>query len=163
MEDVGVDVPEPLPLPLLVGGYLTRGRPRSFVVVDPDTEAADCLDLGRDLATAADRVALLVMGDGSARHDAKAPGYVDARAPDWDETVQRMFAGGDLGGLSTLDATSAEELLCSGRAPWQVLAGAAENALVHTESALLRIPFGVGYFVARWSLEAGDGAPTANL
>jgi hypothetical protein len=160
--DVVVDVPEPLPLPLLVGGYLTRGRQRSFVVVDPQTEPADCVDLGRDLAAAAPRTALLVMGDGAARHDAKAPGYVDPRAAGWDEAVQRMFAAGDLGGLAALDATVADELMCSGRAPWQVLAGAAGNALVRTDSAALKTLFGVGYFVARWSLVAGDGAPTAN-
>ena len=160
--DVAVDVPEPLPLPLLVGGFLTRGRPRSFVIVDPDTEPADCLDLGRDLAAAADRVALLVMGDGSARHDVKAPGYVDPRAAGWDEAVQQMFAAGALASLATLDATEGEELMCAGRAPWQVLAGAAGNAPVQTEFAALRILFGVGYFVARWSLVAGDRASSAN-
>jgi hypothetical protein len=161
VEQVLVDVPEPLPLPLLVGGYLTRGLPRSFVVVDADTEPADCLDLGRDLAGAAERVALLVMGDGSARHDVKAPGYVDPRSAGWDEEVQRAFAGGDLAGLSALDPALGADLMCSGGAPWQVLAGAAGKSPVHTEFAASTILFGVGYFVARWSLEAGDGATSA--
>jgi hypothetical protein len=49
------------------------------------------------------------------------------------------------------DASPASERKASGRAPWQVLAGAAEGAglsgtLLH-ESA----PYGVGYLVAAWS------------
>ena len=157
-----IDVPEPLPLPLLAGAHLTRGRPRSFVVVDPDNEPADCLDLGRELAASAERVALLVMGDGSARHDAKAPGYIDERAPSWDHRVLEAFRAPDFQALAALDPTLAEELLCSGRAPWQVLAGAATGVELGTDHATSRIPFGVCYFVARWSLKAGDGAPSAN-
>lgn len=157
-----IDVPEPLPLPLLVGAHLTRGRPRSFVVVDPDNEPADCLDLGRELAASAERVALLVMGDGSARHDVKAPGYIDARAPVWDEKVLDTFRAADFRALAELDPTLADELLCSGRAAWQVLAGAATGVGLGTDEATSRIPFGVCYFVARWSLKAGDGAPSAN-
>jgi hypothetical protein len=163
VERVGVDVPEPLPLPLLVGAWLTRGRLRSFVVVDPDNDAADCLDLGRDLAAAADRVALLVMGDGSARHDVKAPGYLDARAPEWDQTVHDAFRRADFQALAGLDPLLAEELLCTGRAPWQVLAGAATGIALEAAHASLSVPLGVGYFVARWSLEAGEGAPSANV
>ena len=160
--ELAVDVPEPMPLPLLVGAHLTRGRLRSFVVVDPDFETADCLELGRDLADSAARVALLVMGDGSARHDVKAPGYVDRRAADWDRQVHETFASGDLDALSTLSPTLADELLCAGRAPWQVLAGAATGVARRVEHAELSVPFGVGYHVARWSLEGGDGAAPAN-
>jgi hypothetical protein len=149
--ELAVDLPEPLPLPLLVGGYLTRGRPRSFVVVDPDCEPADCLELGRDLADAAERVALLVMGDGSARHDVKAPGYIDPRAADWDRVAHDIFASGDLAALAALDPALAEELLCAGRAPWQVLSGAASGVALATGCADLSMPFGVGYHVARWS------------
>lgn len=158
----GVDVPEPLPLPLLVGAHLTRGRSRSFVVVDRDNDPGDCLDLGRELAAAADRVALLVMGDGSARHDVKAPGYVDPRAPEWDRKVRIAFEEADLQALTSLDPTLADELMCSGRAPWQVLAGAATGVALRTDGATSSIPFGVCYFVARWSLKAGDGALSAN-
>ena len=159
---VRIDVPEPLPLPLLVGAWLTRGRIRSFVVVDPDEEPADCLDLGRELTAAAERVALLVMGDGSARHDVKAPGYVDPRAPEWDETVHEAFAAGDFGALAALDPALGTDLLSAGRAPWQVLAGAATGVVLRTDHTAFSAPYGVGYFVARWSLEAGEGALPAN-
>lgn len=156
-----IDVPEPLPLPLLVGGYLTRGRPRSFVVVDPATEPPDCAALGRDLAAAANRVALLVMGDGAARHDVKAPGYVDPRAADWDRRVHEVFRSGNLDALAALDPAVAADLLCAGRAPWQVLAGAATGTVLLTNSANLTIPFGVGYHVAGWFEKQENGAVTA--
>src|SRR4051812_16596357 len=90
--DAPVDVPEPLPLAVLVGAYLTRGENRSFVVVDPSLTAIECLELGAELAAVADRVGLLVMGDGSARHDVKAPGYLDPRAASWDEAAHEAFA-----------------------------------------------------------------------
>ena len=159
---LAVDVPEPLPLPLLIGGYLTRGRIRSFVVVDADSAPADCFEVGRDLADAAERVALLVMGDGSARHDVKAPGYVDPRAAEWDRQVQEIFVSGDLAALERLDPAIADELLCAGRAPWQVLAGAATGIALRTEHAELSVPFGVGYHLAVWSLVGGDGPASVN-
>lgn len=154
--DIAVDVPEPLPLPLLIGAHLTRGQDRSFVVIDPTTNSADCVELGQELAGAASRVALLVMGDGSARHDVKAPGYVDPRAADWDRDVHEMFRAGQLAALADLDAALADELMCAGRAPWQVLAGAAAATQVTTEAATLSVPFGVGYHVSRWRTAAGD-------
>ena len=162
VENIVVDVPEPLPLPVLVGAFLTRGRPRSFVVVDPDTGPADCLALGRDLGEAAERVALLVMGDGSARHDVKAPGYADSRAPAWDRTVHDALRDADFEALASLDPALAEDLMCAGRAPWQVLAGAATGAAWRTDHLSWSAPYGVGYFVARWSLEAGNGGSSAN-
>jgi hypothetical protein len=153
-----VDVPEPLPLPLLVGAHLTRGTLRSFVVIDPTTGADDCVELGRELAATSARVALLVMGDGAARHDVKAPGYVDPRAGDWDRGVHEIFAAGDLVALARLDPALADDLLCAGRAPWQVLAGAVGDGRVTTEAAILTVPFGVGYHVAHWGAGAGNEA-----
>lgn len=147
---ITVDVPEPLPLPLLVGAHLTRATARSFVVVDPMMDPAECLDLGRELVAGAGRVALLVMGDGSARHDVKAPGYVDPRAETWDRQVHDIFRSGHLSSLAELDVTLADELLCAGRAAWQVLSGAAGEAEATTKSATLTVPFGVGYHVAQW-------------
>jgi hypothetical protein len=149
---VPVDVPEPLALPLLVGGFLTRGTPRSFVLVDPDNNPQECAALGAELACAADRVALLVMGDGSARHDEKAPGYIDDRAPLWDESVHSALASADVDALLRLDPGLAGELLCAGRPAWQVLAGAAGDSPVHAAHASLFTPYGVGYHVAHWEV-----------
>ena len=149
---VAVDVPEPLPLALLVGGYLTRGAPRSFAVVDPATGPEDCAAFGAELAAAADRVAMLVMGDGSACHDEKAPGYVDDRASDWDKSVHAALSEGDPAALLRLEPTLADELLCAGRPAWQVLAGATQDTAIDTANASLFVPFGVGYHVAYWAV-----------
>ena len=152
--DVAVDVPEPLPLAVLVGGWLTRGRHRSFVAVDPVLDATECGALGAELAASAERVALLVMGDGSARHDVKGPGYVDSRAAGFDVDVRAAFATADWDVLAALDLDVANELLVAGRAPWQVLAGAAKTVAAQAKSAVettFVTPYGVGYHVAAWT------------
>ena len=125
--DEPIDVPEPLPLSLLVGAWLTAGQVRSFVVVDDDLGPADCAALGRELAESAARVALLVMGDGSARHSEKAPGYLDDRAAGFDDELHTALATADLDALARLDPAVARSLLVAGRAPWQVLVGAAQR------------------------------------
>jgi len=152
--DVRVDVPEPLPLAVLVGAWLTRGRTRSFVAVDPSLDSGECAALGAELAASADRVALLVMGDGSARHDVKAPGYVDDRARAFDQDVRSVFAAADWTGLAALDPSLADELLVAGRAPWQVLAGAATANATVAVDATFTTPYGVGYHVAGWTWAA---------
>jgi hypothetical protein len=148
--DVSVDVPEPLPLSLLVGGWLTRGVVRSFVAVAPDLDASECAALGAELATAAERVALLVMGDGSARHHEKAPGYLDPRAAPYDVHVADVLARADTGALLALDPRDADDLLVAGRAPWQVLAGAAQGRELRAEDAFFAVPYGVGYHLVTW-------------
>ena len=148
--DEPVDVPEPMPLSLLVGAWLTTGSSRSFVIVDDDMDAEDCAALGRELATSADRVGMLVMGDGSARHNEKAPGYLDPRAHDYDERVATAMRSADVETLSALDSAAARELMVAGRAPWQVLAGAAAGRSWTAESSL-EIPYGVAYHVVAWT------------
>jgi hypothetical protein len=150
--DEPVDVPEPMPLSLLVGGWLTSGSVRSFVVVDDDLEPADCAALGRELAESAARVGLVVMGDGSARHSEKAPGYLDDRAAGFDHGVADALAVADVDALLGLDPALARELLVAGRAPWQVLAGAAQGRPDPlAEGAPFEAPYGVGYHVVAWS------------
>ena len=149
--DVRVDVPEPLPLSLLVGSWLTRGVVRSFVAVAPDLDPTECAALGAELATAAGRVALLVMGDGSARHTAKAPGYLDPRAAPYDVTIADSLAQADTAALLALDPADADDLLVAGRAPWQVLAGAARGAELTAADAFFAAPYGVGYHVVTWA------------
>ena len=154
--DEPIDVPEPLPLSLLVGAWLTAGRARSFVVVDEDMDSADCAALGRELAASAGRVALLVMGDGSARHSEKAPGYLDQRAAGFDDDAARALATADLDGLLALEPALARELMAAGRGPWQVLAGAAQGQptpQVHVGWPPFPdgAPYGVRYHVFTWT------------
>jgi hypothetical protein len=151
--EVPVDVPEPLPLPLLLGGWLTPGVVRSFVAVDPTLTADDCAALGRDLAASEDRVALLVMGDGSARRDVKAPGHLDERAQPYDDALTAALARADADALLALDPALAADLLVEGRAPWQVLAGAAAGAPFTGDLLYAAAPYGVGYVVATWARE----------
>lgn len=148
--DVALDVPEPMPLPLLVGAWLTTGTLRSFVIVDADLDGDECAALGAELAASATGVALLVMGDGSARHHEKAPGYLDPRAAAYDEHVATALGNGDIDALRALDPQLSTELLVAGRAPWQVLAGAAAGHRPQVRASAFTAPYGVGYHVASW-------------
>jgi hypothetical protein len=148
--DERVEVPEPMPLSLLVGAWLTAGTLRSFVVVDDDMDAEDCAALGRELAGSADRVGMVVMGDGSPRHSEKAPGHLDPRAKGYDDEAAAAMRVADVETLGRLDPALARELMVAGRAPWQVLAGAASGRS-WTAVSSLAVPYGVGYHVAAWT------------
>ncbi|MEV5250907.1 class III extradiol dioxygenase subunit B-like domain-containing protein [Streptomyces werraensis] len=146
-----------LPYGLAVGAWLLgrtgwAGAPVEGRGVGESLPPDACLAEGRRLAGRAGRVALLVMGDASACRTPKAPGYLDERAVPYDAEIVRALGSADTAALRALDPRAARELKVSGRAPWQVLAGAAEGgaglagALLH-EGA----PYGVGYVVATWS------------
>lgn len=152
----GEEGPRLLPAPLAVGAWLL-GRAgwgaapvEGFGVAGPlDTE--QCLAAGRELAARDARVALLVMGDGSACRTLKAPGYLDERAAAFDTEAARALGAADVAALAAIDAGLATELQAAGRAPWQVLAGAAEGAGLEGRLLYEDAPYGVGYFVAAWS------------
>jgi hypothetical protein len=96
--------------------------------------------------------ALLAMGDGSACRGLKSPGYDDPRAAPYDDAVSTALADADAGALLGLDAVLSAELKAAGRAPWQVLAGAA-RATGHAwqgEVTYDAAPYGVTYLVATW-------------
>jgi hypothetical protein len=114
-------------------------------------DAERCIEVGREIAARAGRVALLVMGDASACRTVKAPGYLDERAEPFDAEVARALGAADVAALNALDAGLARELKVSGRAPWQVLAGAAEDAGLDGALLYEDAPYGVGYVVAAWS------------
>lgn len=145
-----------LPPSLAVGAWLLErsgwsDAPVEGLGVGEPLEAARCADAGRSLGARADRVALLVMGDGSACRTLKAPGYLDERAAAFDEGVASALGTADTRALLELDAELAYELKAAGRAPWQVLAGAAEGAGLAGRLLYEDAPYGVGYFVAVWS------------
>ncbi|GAA0575701.1 class III extradiol dioxygenase subunit B-like domain-containing protein [Streptomyces crystallinus] len=150
------DTARELPPSLAVGAWLLErsgwsDAPVEGLGVGEPLEAARCADAGRSLAARADRVALLVMGDGSACRTLKAPGYLDERAEAFDEGVASALGAADTRALLELDAELAYELKAAGRAPWQVLAGAAEGAGLAGRLLYEDAPYGVGYFVAVWS------------
>lgn len=133
--------------------------------IGEDAAPEECAGLGRELAGRSERVALLVMADGSARRTLKAPGYFDDRAESFDDEIARALAAVDTKSLAAIDPTVASDLMVAGRAPWQVLAGAAEAARAagaggsgagerpwHGELLSYGAPYGVGYFVALWRI-----------
>ncbi|MDQ0793544.1 class III extradiol dioxygenase subunit B-like domain-containing protein [Streptomyces sp. B1I3] len=145
-----------LPPSLAVGAWLltrTRwsGAPVEGLGVGVPSAAARCAEAGRELAGRADRVAMLVMGDGSACRTVKAPGYLDERAVEFDAVTARALGTADLAALAALDESLAYELKAAGRAPWQVLAGAAQGAGLDGRLLYEDAPYGVGYTVATWS------------
>ncbi|MFE2879910.1 class III extradiol dioxygenase subunit B-like domain-containing protein [Streptomyces roseus] len=152
----GEEGPRLLPPSLAVGAWLLRharwgASPVEGLGVGEPLEAARCLEAGRELAARAERVALLVMGDGSACRTLKAPGYLDDRAVAFDAAAGRALGAADTAALAALDTELAYELKAAGRAPWQVLAGAAEGAGLDGRLLYEDAPYGVGYFVAAWS------------
>lgn len=116
--------------------------------------AAECLRLGKALAGAAPRVAMLVMGDGSARKATGVPGARDEEAEAYDDGIAAALGAADAGVLARLGPGRAAELRVNGRAPWQVLAGAAQETtgmrgVLRHRSA----PYDVSYLVASWATE----------
>lgn len=147
-----------VPPSLGLGGMLLDqagyGGPRELRSVTQDQTAADCAALGTRLAGRRDRVALLVMADGSACRTLKAPGYLDARSEPFDADVVRAIRDRDAAALLALDADLAHELLATGRPGWQVLAGAAREYWAGTEVRYCDDPFGVLYMVASVTFDA---------
>ncbi|MFF1725708.1 class III extradiol dioxygenase subunit B-like domain-containing protein [Streptomyces sviceus] len=146
----------PLPPSLAVAAWLLErtgwsDAPIEGLGVGEPLEPERCIQTGRDIAARAERVALLVMGDASACRTLKAPGYLDERAAPFDAEVARALGAADVAGLRALDAELAYELKASGRACWQVLAGAAEGADLGGSLLYEDAPYGVGYVVATWS------------
>lgn len=155
-----------LPLSLSVGAWLLAEAHRGGAApvdgagvdgfgIRADVAAAAAAAFGARLASRAERVGLLVMGDGSARRTAAAPGGLDERAGGFDAAASAALAAGDPAALLALDPVLARDLLAAGRAPWQVLAGAARRHDVTENSWIGYVlyddaPYGVGYLVATW-------------
>ncbi|MGY4924722.1 class III extradiol dioxygenase subunit B-like domain-containing protein [Streptomyces sp. 900105755] len=145
-----------LPPSLAVGAWLLErtgwaGAPIEGLGVGEPLEAERCVQAGREIAGRAARVAMLVMGDASACRTLKAPGYLDERAAPFDAEAARALGAADTEAIKALDAGLAYQLKAAGRAPWQVLAGAAEDADLAGALLFDDAPYGVCYLVATWS------------
>ena len=145
-----------LPPSLAVGAWLLErtgwaDAPIEGLGVGERLEPERCVQTGREIAGRAARVAMLVMGDASACRTLKAPGYLDERAAPFDAEVARALGAADTAAIKALDADLAYQLKAAGRAPWQVLAGAAEDADLVGALLYDDAPYGVCYLVAAWS------------
>src|SRR5260221_6206789 len=164
-EPTGSDNPTEMPLSMLVAAWLLRDRPstppRRAVGVPED---ADALALGRELAAGDQRMAMLVMGDGSACRSPQAPGHFDPRAEDLDAAVAKALAAADARALAALDPALSRELRAAGRGAWQVLAGAAATADRGLGRQLLysHVAYRAGYFAAARSARSQPACQRAD-
>jgi hypothetical protein len=152
---------ETLPLPLGLGSRLLdqagyAGK-RLLYAVGERERPADCAALGAWLATMGERTALLVMADGSARRGLKAPGYLDSRSAPFDAEAERAIRAGDMAALLSVDPELALQLMATGRAAWQVLAGALADRRVSCKMRYTGDPFGVAYLAASLTLSGASG------
>lgn len=149
--------PLELPLSLTVGAWLVRAAlgPDSRAIgvsVGPDWDDAWDHEFTR-LTTEHGEVALVVMGDGSARRSTTAPGYLDERAGEFDAEVARAMVSGTGAAFQPehLDPGLGERLLAAGRAVWEVAGRALEGREYDAQLLYDSAPYGVGYFVAAWT------------
>jgi len=150
--------PLDLPPSLTVGAWLVRDAlgPRSGArafSVGPDFTASRAAAELLSLVETTD-VGLLVMGDGSARRSTTAPGYLDDRAADFDAAVAKALASGDAAALETSDAGLGAQLLAEGVRAWHAAAAVLPAGRFDAELLYDEAPYGVGYFVARWTARA---------
>lgn len=152
-----------LPVSLGIGGWLLdqAGHAGELMLqsVAGHESAERCARLGADLATAPARTGLLVLADGSACRNPKAPGYFDERSAGFDAEVERAVRAGDLDALLAIDVGLAGDLMATGRPAWQVLAGALTGERLATEIRYCDDPFGVAYLVASLRAESLTAPP----
>jgi hypothetical protein len=94
----------------------------------------------------APRPPMLVVGNGSARRTEKAPGHLDPRSHAFDEALGRALRVGDAEALSGIDQVLARELWADTE-HLPGLVGLGPAAAVDYDDD----PFGVQYWVMRWS------------
>ena len=147
-----------LPLSLTIGHWLLDRLPTGsqadvpahYQGISSRAGSRDCLALGAELA-GAERVAMLVMADGSACLTEKSPGYLDPAAQPYNDLIATALADADAATLAALDPAEADRLWVAGRAALQVLAGAAGQTALTGELLTDIAPYGVGYFTATWT------------
>jgi hypothetical protein len=136
-----------VPLAHTVGAFLLDRAGHTGVRLGVGPADLDCA-----LEDCPGPVAVLAVGDGSARRTLKAPGYLDPAAEPFDDAVAAALAAGDADALAALDPAEGARLLAAGVPTWRavgaVLAGRRATARLHAHEA----PFGVGYLVADWHL-----------
>lgn len=139
-----------LPWPLGIGAWLLDeagwSGQRRFVGVGGTEDDRDTIQLSEGAA-------VLAIGDGSACRTEKAPGHLDPRAKAFDAAIADCLAAGDINRLGHTDALLATELMCAGLPVWRWLAKAMAGQSVATADLSADVaPYGVGYFVASWTL-----------
>jgi hypothetical protein len=110
-------------------------------------EAASLIEHGDTRSTA-----VIVMADGSACRDEKAPGHLHPDAIPFDDAIERALRTGDVDALAAIDPEQAHELWCEGAAGFHVLAEIARGRGIVADVSYADAPYGVAWWVARWDL-----------
>lgn len=148
---------QPLPLSLTLGDWLmSESRPGDtgmivsevvFQAVAFDAKPQECAEVGRELAGRAERVAMLVMGEGSTCMPAADGERLGDHPRRCDETVLRALEAAEADVIAQMEFSN----IPTGRAAWQVLAGAAAGQRFHGTLHAGGTPEDMGYFVASWT------------
>ncbi|HEX5496774.1 MAG TPA: hypothetical protein VFX70_19605 [Mycobacteriales bacterium] len=143
-----------MPLSLTIGAWLLarsgyRGERLAFSV-PAGADAEDLAGWADQIADLGDRLALLVMGDGSARRTEQAPGYLDSRAVPFDDRVAAALGNGNPAALRRIDPDLASALLAAGGAPWRLAGWVGGDDRFDARLLYHDAPYGVGYLVASW-------------
>jgi hypothetical protein len=152
--------PEPVAAPsvgTMVGAFLLAHGPQAVpgtetVAVEVAGDPAAAAGAIADRLNSTQRIAVLVIADGSACHGDAAPGRGDDRADAFDAALARALGSGDPAALqaATADRELARELMATVD-PLAVLAGlTASRAPDAAELLYSAAPLGVGYLVASW-------------
>lgn len=159
-----------LPLSLRVGRRLLDEvgwtGPVDPLSVPWDATDDDVRALATQLVSRPERLAVVALGDGSARRGPTAPGFIDDRAFPFDDGLAEALARGDARALLALDPRLAEELMVLGRAAFAVVGALALTQLGEADGLKPELryrgdPFGVSYFVAHWRFPELSARATA--
>jgi len=159
--DVPLDPASPggaaLPLALTVGAWLLAqaGWPGDRVALELDAAAgtATLAAVATAFGQETQRSALLVVADGSAARNEKAPAWLHPDAEAFDADVAAALASGHPHLLAGLDRERAVAVSAAGWPAWYAAATAmavAEDSSYDAEVLANVAPYGVGYLVAAW-------------
>jgi hypothetical protein len=145
-----------LPLSLGIGRTLLDdcgwAGPTTLVGVGWDAPDEELVEVAERVAGASGATGVLMLGDGSACRSEKAPGYLDPRAFGYDDVVAAALGDGDAATLRDLDGALGRELMVGGRSVFRLLGRIAGERPVTATLDYRDDPFGISYFVARWSI-----------
>jgi len=145
-----------LPLSLTIGAWLLDRSgttiARRYLSIASDEPPERVAEGGAAAVSGAERVALLVMADGSARRTEASPGPYHPDAVAFDESVAAALSALDTERLLAIDEETCRTLWAGGRPGWQALAGAAGTADLRGAARVAYddAPYGVGYLVMNW-------------
>ncbi|WP_227492276.1 class III extradiol ring-cleavage dioxygenase family protein [Nocardioides salarius] len=141
----------------LDGGFETVASATSSTNVGATSStnvgATSSTNVGATSSTNVGASSVLVVANGSARRSEKAPGHLDERAAAYDSELEKALRAGDVGALRALDPGLAEELMVGNVAGFARLGELLSPGLA-PEVDYADDPFGVQYWVMRWSLPA---------